>query len=94
MPLITLPTMNCGKLVAENCKIAPMAEIEAPVRRVFFLPRRSPNKAAKRHPARFPSGMDVSVRLPRVGSCTHRKAAGGNSLDVGVSSLRECLDKV
>ena len=85
--------MNCGKVVAENCKTAPIADIVAPVRSVFFRPRRSPNIAAEKQPARFPSLVVSSMSLAILTSA-YRETAGCDSLDVGVFSLRECFNEV
>ena len=41
--------------MAENCRIAPMELTAAPTHNVLLRPSLSPNKAARRHPTKFPS---------------------------------------
>jgi hypothetical protein len=96
IPLITRPIMSCGKVVAENWRIAPMVERAAPVRRVFLRPNLSPKRAADKQPARLPSYVLVSCWKSKQGYAlkAYRKTACCNPLDIRVLGLREELNEM
>jgi hypothetical protein len=62
-PLITRPSMSMGNEYAAACRMPPVAEIKAPIQRVFFLPSQSPNRAVKMQPTRLPSAK-LLMKMP------------------------------
>jgi len=79
-PLITRPRMSIERLTEANWRTAPRALMRAPHRSVFFRPRRSPSRAASRHPTKFPSEKELAVMPWMSGSLVSGKTLRKSSL--------------
>lgn len=75
--------------------MAPTELMHAPSLSVFFRPRRLPQKAAARHPTKFPNCTDGSGHVFHVKTkTTYRETTRRNALDIRDLRLREGIDEV